>query len=122
MSNYLKLFSGLFIVGFIVFFFTLSFEKFLTEENVKITIIKIEKKTSESGDEYYLVHTKTEIFENRDNYFHNKSNAQSLASKLMVRGHYQVKVVGFNFGFKLPLFMEHRNILKIVNSKTIIIN
>lgn len=122
MSNSLKLISGLIAVVLIIFFFALSFEKFMTEENVRIKITKIDKKHSESGEAYFLIHTKTEIFENRNNYFHNKSNAKSLATKLMVRGTYQVKVVGFKFGFKLPLFMEHRNIIKIVNSKTIILN
>jgi hypothetical protein len=122
MNNYLKLFSGLFIVGFIVFFFALSFEKFLTEENVRLNITKIEKKFSESGEEYSIIHTRGEIFENKNNYFHNKSNAKSLAAKLRVGENYHVKVVGFNFNTKIPLFMEHRNIIKIVNSKTIIIN
>ena len=122
MSNSLKLITGLAIVVFIVFFFALSFEKFLTEENVRIKINKIEKKYSESGEAYYLIHTRTEVFENRNNYFHNKSNAKSLAARLMVSENYNVKVVGFKIGFKLPLFLEHSNITKIVNSKTIIIN
>jgi len=122
MSNSFKLFIGLGIVVFIIFFFALSFEKFITEEKVRINITKIEKKISESGEEYSLIHTRKEIFENRNNYFHNKNNAEEIDSKLMVRKSYHVKVVGFNFGFKLPLFMEHRNILKLVNSKTIILN
>jgi len=122
MSNSLKLISGLTIVVFIIFFFALSFEKFLTEENVRIKIAKIEKKYTESGETYYIVYTKTEVFENKNNYFHNKSNAKRLAVGLAVGERYHVKVVGFKFGFKLPLFLEHRNITKIVNSKTIILN
>lgn len=122
MSNSLKLISGLIAVVLIIFFFALSFEKFMTEENVRIKITKIDKKHSESGEAYFLIHTKTEVFQNRNNYFHNKSNAKSLATKLSVGGNYHVKVVGFKFGIKLPLFLENRNITKIVNSKTIILN
>lgn len=122
MSNFIKLSFGLAIVVGIIFFSALFFEKFVTEKKVRIKITKIEKKISESGEEYSIIYTKGEIFENRNRYFHNKRNAKQIDSKLMIRNSYHVKVVGYNFGIKLPLFMEHRNIIKIINSKTIFIN
>lgn len=122
MSDFIKLSFGLSIVVGIILFSALFFEKFVTEEKVKIRITKIEKKISEDGEEYSLIHTKEEIFENRNSYFHNKRNAKELASRLMVYNSYHVKVVGYNLGIKLPFFMEHRNIMKIINTRTIIIN
>ena len=122
MSDLLKLAFGLAIVVGIILFSALFFEKFVTEKKVRIQITKIEKKISEDGEEYSLIHTKDEIFTNRNSYFHNKRNAKELDSKLTARKNLHVRVVGYNFGTKIPFFMEHRNIMKIINSKTIILN
>jgi len=122
MGDFLKLFFGLLIVVIVIAFTVLVFEKFITEETVEIKVIKTEKLTTKSGEEYFLIYTKNEIFEDRNNYFHGKNNAKELASKLKVGKKYRVKVVGFNFGVKIPLFLEHRNIIQILNSKTVIVN
>lgn len=118
MRNFLRLIFGLLLVALVILFCALLFEKFLTEETLEINITKIEKVISEDGELYFLVHTKYEIFENRDHYFHNKSNMKELNSKLKPKSKYKVKVVGFDFDEKIPFFLEHRNILELVESKS----
>ncbi len=122
MSDFLKLLFGMGIVVLVIGFSALIFEKFVTEETITIKVSKKEIKISENGEEYYLIHTREEIFIDRNNSFHGKSNAKELALKIRTGEKYRVKVVGFNFGAKIPYFMEYRNILKIVNSKTFIVN
>ncbi len=118
MRNFLRLLFGLLLVTLVILFCALLFEKFLTEETIEIKVTKIEKVTSEDEELYYLIHTKHEIFENRDYYFHNKSNMIKLNSKLKPKGEYKVKVAGFDFDEKIPLFLEHRNILELVETKS----
>jgi len=118
MTTFLRFIFGLLIVAMIVFFSALFFERYLAEETLDITVSKIEKAATENGDRYYLVYTKQEVFYNRDHYFHHKSNANELNSKMEPKGKYRVKVVGFNFGTKLPLFLDRRNILEIVEQKS----
>ena len=118
MKNFLRLSFGLLIIFLIILFCALLFEKFLTEKTIDIEVIKIEKVTNEDGELYYFVHTKHEIFENRDHYFHNKSNMKALNSKLKPKGKYKVKVVGFNFDQENPFFLVHRNIIELVKTKS----
>lgn len=118
MKSFFRLLFVLLLVALVILFCALLFEKSLTEETLQIEITKIEKLTSEDGDRYFLVYTKNEIFENRDHYFHNKSNMKELNSKLKPKGKYKVNVVGFNFEEKIPFFLEHRNILELVDTKS----
>lgn len=118
MRSFLKLLFTLLIIALVILFCALLFEKSLTEETLQIEITKIEKLISEDGERYFLVHTKDEILENRDHYFHNKSNMKELNFKLRPKGKYKVKVVGFNFDEKIPFFLEHRNILELVETKS----
>jgi len=118
MKNFFRFLFVIIVIALIILFCALLFEKSLTEKTVDITVIKIEKIKSEEGDAYFLVYTKNEIFENRDHYFHNKNNSKEINSKLEPKGKYRVKVVGFNFHTKLPLFLEHRNIIGMVETKS----
>ncbi len=120
MNTFLKFIFILILVAIVILFCALLFEKSLTEETLEIKVAKIEKMVSEDGDLYYLVHTKHEVFENRNHYFHNKSNMREINSRLKPKGKYNIKVVGFNFGEKIPFFLEHRNILDIVDKKLFI--
>ncbi|MFC2084315.1 hypothetical protein ACFLS9_04595 [Bacteroidota bacterium] len=114
MRDFLKLFFGLAIVVSIIVFCALLFESYLTEEVIKIKVTKKETVTSEDGAITYLIHTENEIFENSNNYFHKKENAESLNKKIKRKNTYKIKVVGFNLGFKIPFFTEYRNITEIV--------
>ena len=121
MLDFFKLFFGLLVVVAVIIFAALLFEKFISEEIVNIDVIKTEKVTTDSGEEYYLIYTKDETFENRDNYFHDKGGSRELASKLKEGRRYRVKVVGYDFGIYIPMFLEHRNIIEIVDTKIIIV-
>ncbi len=116
MFEFLKLLFGVFITFIIIGFALLIFEKFVTEKTININISLIEKKTIESGEVYFLVYTKNEIFENRDNYFHSKRNANLVGVKLRSGSSYQVQVVGYNFGIKIPFFQKYRNIIRVVKN------
>lgn len=87
----------------------LLFEKALTEKVVTITIINKEKFANEEGK--YLIFSPNEVFENSDNFFHNKTNADVLYQKLERGVTYRVKVVGIY----LPSFNKLRNITDIVS-------
>lgn len=118
MKSFFRLLFALLLIALVILFCGLLFEKSLTEETLQIKITKIEKLTSENGELYFLVHTKHEIFVNKDHYFHNKSNMNELNSKLKPKAMLKVKVVGFNFNDKIPFFLEHRNILELVDTKS----
>lgn len=118
MRSFLRFIFTLLLIALVILFCALLFEKSLTEETLKLKIIKIEKLSTEDGELYFLVHTEYEIFENRNHYFHNKSNMIELNSKLKPKGKYRVKVVGFNFDKRIPFFLEHRNILELVETKS----
>ena len=118
MKNLIRLLSGLLIIALVIVFCALLFEKFLTEKTIDITVTKIEKIKAEDGELYFLVHTKKEIFENRDYYLHNKNNSKDINSKLKPKEKYKVKVVGFNFEQKFPFLLEYRNIIEIVETKS----
>ncbi len=118
MSIFSRILTGFVIILMIIYFCAVLFERSLTEKTVETTISKIEKITSEDGDIYHLIYTKNEIFINKDHYFHNKNNSRQIQSKLKPKGKYKFKVVGFNFGAEIPLFLNYRNILEIVESKT----
>lgn len=114
MSNFLKLFFGLLVVVAIIAAGALFFESFITEEELTIKIELVDKVVTKDNETYYLVYTKDEVFENRNNYFHKKENAESLNQKIKEGQKYRVRVVGYSWGIKLPFFTEHRNIIDIV--------
>ena len=118
MLDFIKLLFGIAIVVTVIGFSMLIFEKFVTQKTVTIKVSLVEKKTLKNSEVYYLIYTKNEIFENRNNYFHGKQNANELGINFRNGNSYKVKVVGYNFGVKLPFFLKHRNILDIVNSRT----
>ncbi|MBU1113559.1 MAG: hypothetical protein KKE09_00345 [Bacteroidetes bacterium] len=121
MSDFLKLFLGLLLVIVVIYFVLQVFEKTVTEETISIKVDKIEKVVTDDDEVLYLIYTKNEIFENRNNYQYPKENESKQGIKLKIGSSYRVKVVGFNFGVKLPLFLGHRNIVEIVDTKSIII-
>ncbi len=115
MKDFFKLFSGLLVVILVIGVVAYYFESFITEEKIEITVTNVNELTAPDGSKYYLVHTKDEIFENRNYQRHNKDNAAMVAKELKAGGKYKVTVVGFDFGIHLPLFLEHRNIIDVVD-------
>jgi len=121
MLDFLKVVFGICVVTIVIFFSLLIFEKFVTEEIINIKVSYTEKIVDENGEISFLVYTKDEIFENKNNYFHSKQNALNLAQLLKEGGNYRVKVVGYKFGVKLPYFVPHRNIIEIISNKSILL-
>ena len=115
MKDFLRLFFGLFIVASIIFIGAFYFEAFITKEVVEVTITQISEEQMSNGDKYWLIATKDEIFENRNHSLHSKLNAYDLSKKLVTGGKYKLEVVGFNFGIHLPLFLDHRNIINVID-------
>ncbi len=116
MLDFMKVILGVIVVVIIIGFSMLIFEKFVTEKTVTIKVALVEKKILKSGEVYYLIYTQNEIFENRNNSFYGKQNADKLGLNFRNGKSYKVRVVGYNLGVKLPFFLEHRNILDIVSS------
>lgn len=98
----LGIFSAL-VFGYIYF------EPVLTEREIVITIVNYEKFPKEPGK--YYIFTKTELFENTNYRYHNKTNADQLIGRLIKGQTYKVKVVGFYF----PSIHKFRNIIDIVD-------
>lgn len=103
-----KLFLGIIVILASLIYGYIIFERFLTEEEIKITVISSEKFGNEPGR--YLVFTKDEVFENVNNYYHQKYNADELESELLKGRTYRVKVVGYY----VPFIPRFRNIIEIV--------
>lgn len=101
-------FISVIIILFVILFGYVFFEPYLTEREIIITVINYEKFPREEGK--YYIFTRDEIFENTNYYYHKKSNADKLISRLIKGQTYRVKVVGFY----LPFIPRFRNIIEIV--------
>ncbi len=86
----------------------LFFEKSLTEETIKITVINKEKFVGQEGR--YLIFTPNEVFENSDNFFYGKTNSDLLFNKLERGVTYRVKVAGLY----IPFLNRLRNITEVI--------
>lgn len=106
-----KISIGLIIILLSLVFGYLFFEKFLTEKEVTITVLGSAKFGDEPGR--YLIFTKDEVFEDANNYYHDKHNATEVFNKLQKGRTYKVKVVSFY----LPDVPHFRNIIEIVDEK-----
>ena len=98
---------SLFFLGFSYLFF----EKSLTEKEISITVINKEKFGNEEGR--YLIFTPEEVFENSDNFYHRKTNADMVYKKLERGVRYRVKVVGVY----LPGIRRLRNITEVLGTE-----
>ena len=94
-----------------LFFCYLFFERFLTEKEITITVTNSVKFGDEPGR--YLIFTEDEVFEDEDNYYHDKTNAAEVFKTLQKGRTYKVKVVSFY----LPLIPHFRNIIDVVEEK-----
>lgn len=120
MRNFFSLVFGLAAVVAIILLLALILESYITSEEITININKMEKVKTDDGEVYFLVHTQNEIFENRDNIFHRKDDTILIYKKLRKNNKFRVKVVGYNFGKKMPFFLEHRNIVAVIDGPEII--
>jgi len=98
---------SLFFLGFSYLFF----EKSLTEKEISITVINKEKFGNEEGR--YLIFTPEEVFENSDNFYHRKTNADMVYNKLERGVRYRVEVVGVY----LPGIRQFRNITEVLGTE-----
>jgi hypothetical protein len=107
----LSIFFGMIVIIVILLFGFLFFEPFLTESVEVITVINKERWTGEK--ESYFIFTEKEVFLNKNNYYHNKENADDLYPHFRKGGTYKVKVVGLY----LPFLPRFRNIINIIEQK-----
>lgn len=110
-KNFIMKLASSALVILIIFGFALTyllFEKSLTEETIKITVINKEKFVGESGR--YLIFTPNEVFENSDNVFYGKTNSDQLFNKLERGVTYRVKVAGLY----IPSLNRFRNITEVI--------
>jgi len=107
LSIFVAIIFSLFFLGFSYLFF----EKSLTEKEISITVINKEKFGNEEGR--YLIFTPEEVFENSDNFYHRKTNADMVYNKLERGVRYRVKVVGVY----LPGIRRLRNITEVLGTE-----
>ncbi|HEY4755911.1 MAG TPA: hypothetical protein VIH28_07660 [Ignavibacteriaceae bacterium] len=107
LSIFVAIIFSLFFLGFSYLFF----EKSLTEKEISITVINKEKFGNEEGR--YLIFTPEEVFENSDNFYHRKTNADMVYKKLERGVRYRVKVVGVY----LPGIRRLRNITEVLGTE-----
>jgi hypothetical protein len=106
-----KLSIGFIIIIISLIYGYLFFERFLTEKEVTITVTNSEKFGDEGGS--YLIFTPDEVFEDENNYYHDKHNAAEVFNKLQKGRTYKVKVVSFYW----PSLPHFRNIIEVVNEE-----
>lgn len=99
---------GFIIVLLIVLFGYLFFEPYLTEDTITIDVINKAQFGRENGK--YFVFTSDEVFNNSNNYYHNKENADEINQKIYPGSTYKVKVVGIY----LPWLPRFRNITEVL--------
>ncbi len=87
------------------------FERYITEEEIIITVINSEKFGDETGN--FLIFTRDEVFLDENNYFHNKYNAREVFRELKKGKTYKVQVVSFYW----PLIPHFRNIVKVIKEE-----
>lgn len=71
---------GFIIVLLIILFGYLFFEPYLTEDTITIDVINKAQFGNESGK--YFVFTSDEVFNNSNNYYHNKENADEINQQI----------------------------------------
>lgn len=99
---------GFIIVLLIILFGYLFFEPYLTEDTITINVINKAQFGNESGK--YFVFTSDEVFNNSNNYYHNKENAEEINQQIYPGSTYKVKVVGIY----LPWLPRFRNITEVL--------
>jgi hypothetical protein len=115
MQNFFRLVFGLGAAVVLILLIALVLESYIAAEEITIFIKNKEKIVTDDGEEYWLVYTENETFESRDNMFHRKDDTKTVTKKLKKNNTYRVRVVGYEFGSKIPFFMEHRNITAILD-------
>jgi hypothetical protein len=105
-------FLGFVAAILILIFGYLFFEPFLTKTEEVITITATERWGNEAGK--YFIFTDDEVFENVNNYYHNKDNADEIFKLFKLGYTYRVTVVGVY----LPFLPRFRNILNIIEYST----
>ena len=105
-------FLGFVAAILILIFGYLFFEPFLTKTEEVITITATERWGNEAGK--YFIFTDDEVFENVNNYYHNKDNADEIFKLFKLGYTYRVTVVGVY----LPFLPRFRNILNIIEFST----
>lgn len=106
LTIFIAIIFSIFLLGFSYLFF----EKLLTEKEIVITVINKEKFGAEDGK--YLIFTPDEVFENSNNFYHRKTNADLVYKKLERGVSYRVKVVGVY----LPGIPRLRNITDVLGT------
>lgn len=112
----IKYLISLLLLFFVVIAVLKVFERTFTEKKIEIQISKLEVRTLKGGVNDYLIHTKNEVFDNRDDNYQKKSNSAELFKKLKKNKKYLVLVAGYKFGFSIPFISDRRNILEIIPS------
>jgi len=120
MKNFSSLVLGLAAAAAIIVFLALTLEVYIASEEIKIKVNKVEQIESDSGERYYRVYTNKGVFENRNSAFHRKNNTKTIAKMLKLNNDYKIKVVGYDFGVKLPFFSRYRNIVDVIDGPNII--
>lgn len=103
--------AAIVISFFILCISYLFFEKLITEKEIVITVINKEKFGSE--EDKYLIFTPYEVFENSNNFFHRKTDADIMFRKLERGVAYRVRVVGMY----IPDLGRLRNITEIISTE-----
>lgn len=106
----LTMFVSAVVVGLIIVFSYLFFERYLTESERDIMVLSVEKFPNEPGK--YFVFTPDEVFINVDNYYHDKTNADELSKQLRPGATYRVKLAGFY----IPSIYKFRNIINVMGN------
>jgi hypothetical protein len=107
----LSIIFGVIIVLLVLIFGFVFFEPFLTESEEVITVINKERWIGEKGS--YFIFTEKEVFLNKNDYYHNKENADVLYPLFKEGFTYKVKVVGVY----LPFLPRFRNIINIIEKQ-----
>jgi hypothetical protein len=115
LRNLIKSIIGLIIVLGIIVLGSILFESYLSDDEVKVKVIKKEASYDEEGNLTYLIFTEDEIFINVNNNYHGKNNAEKLFKRIRKGRTYSFRVVGYSFRKMLPYLPEYRNIIDIID-------
>jgi hypothetical protein len=114
MQSFIRFLFGLIAAAVILLLGALVLEPYIASDEITIFVKNQEKITTEDGEIYFLVYTDDEIFENRDNMFHKKDETLQIFKRMKKNNKYRVRVVGYDFGGKIPFFSKYRNITAVL--------
>ncbi|MBU0558227.1 MAG: hypothetical protein KJ799_18280 [Bacteroidetes bacterium] len=115
MANALKILVPAIGFVFLSALAALMFQRIFTEEEIEITIIKMQSFKTDDNETGHLIYTKDEVFVNVNNAWQGKRDAEIIQKKLHRAKRFKVKVIGYKLDINVGFLPQYRNIIEVLD-------